>query len=103
MAHLEVDGLIYAQPLTVSGIQLAGKTRNIVLVATQHNSLYCFDADTGEKLWMRNFGPAVPTPNREWNRSFGFYNAYSWCIKWCINRASSDRMNRSAIIQPQTY
>ena len=70
---LEVDGLIYAQPLVVSGIQLAGKTRNIVLVVTQRNSLYCFDADTGEKLWARNFGPPVPTPNRDWNNQGGFY------------------------------
>jgi outer membrane protein assembly factor BamB len=70
---LEVDGLIYAQPLVVSGIQLAGKMRNLALAPTMHNSLYCFDADTGERLWRRNFGPPVPTPNASWNKPDGFY------------------------------
>lgn len=74
---LEVDGLIYAQPLVVSGVTVAGKNRNLLLTVTQHNSLYCFDADTGEKLWSRNFTPngmtTVPTPNQWWNQPGGFY------------------------------
>lgn len=40
-----VDDQIYAQPLVVSNIKIAGNLRNIVLVATVNNSLYAFDAD----------------------------------------------------------
>src|ERR1700736_3635856 len=41
-----VDGAIYAQPLWVRGLSIAGGTHNVILVATQHDSLYAFDADT---------------------------------------------------------
>jgi len=40
-----VDGAIYAQPLWVRGLSIAGGTHNVVFVATQHDSLYAFDAD----------------------------------------------------------
>ena len=69
---LEVEGQIYAQPLIVSGVTIGGKSRNVVLVATQRNNLYLFDADTGEKLWSRNFGFPVLTPNAVWNGG-GYY------------------------------
>lgn len=40
-----VDGAIYAQPLWASHLNVAGKWRNVVFVATAHDSLYAFDAD----------------------------------------------------------
>src|SRR5579871_6343707 len=43
---LSVDGEIYAQPLYVSGVPMATLgARNVVYVATMHNSVYAFDAD----------------------------------------------------------
>jgi hypothetical protein len=48
-----VDGAIYAQPLWVANLNIGGKLRNVVLVATQHDSLYALDADTSPcvQLW----------------------------------------------------
>lgn len=40
-----VDGAIYAQPLWVRGLSIAGGTHNVIFVATQHDSVYAFDAD----------------------------------------------------------
>lgn len=59
----QVDGEVYAQPLYVPALKIGGKTRNVLFVATEHNSVYAFDADDPEAfapLWTRNFGPSVP-------------------------------------------
>jgi hypothetical protein len=40
-----VDGAVYAQPLWVPGLSIGGGTHNVIFVATQHDSLYAFDAD----------------------------------------------------------
>jgi uncharacterized protein (TIGR03437 family) len=59
---LPVDGQVYTQPLYVSGIAVGGLTRNVLFVATQHNSIYAFDADSNTPLilWHVNLGPSVP-------------------------------------------
>jgi hypothetical protein len=52
-----VDGLIYAQPLYVSGLTVNGTTHNVVFVSTEKNNVYAFDADhygDGSPLWKRN-------------------------------------------------
>jgi hypothetical protein len=55
-----VDGLIYAQPLYMSGITIAGTKHNVVYVATEHDSVYAFDADSNggidaSPLWQISF------------------------------------------------
>lgn len=47
---LAVDGLVDAQPLVVSGLAVGGQTRNVLYVATEHGSVYAFDADDGTAL-----------------------------------------------------
>ncbi|HUO96517.1 MAG TPA: hypothetical protein VMT92_09825 [Steroidobacteraceae bacterium] len=47
---LAADGLVDAQPLIVSGLSVAGKTRNVVYVVTEHGSVYSYDADDGTPL-----------------------------------------------------
>jgi regulation of enolase protein 1 (concanavalin A-like superfamily)/uncharacterized protein (DUF2141 family) len=57
-----VDGQIYAQPLYVSGLSVAGLgIHNVVFVATEHNSVYAFDADSSSTaLWHVNLGTSAP-------------------------------------------
>src|ERR1700735_152504 len=59
-----VDGFIYAQPLYISGLTIGGATHNVVYVATQHNSVYAFDADNpgaATPFWQVNLGTPVPS------------------------------------------
>jgi hypothetical protein len=53
-----VDGEVYAQPLYLSNVSIAGATHNVTYVATQHDSVYAIDADTGRIYWQKNLIPA---------------------------------------------
>jgi len=53
---MPVDGLIFVQPLYLPNLNIAGKVRNVLFVATAANSLYAFDALSEAQLWRKNFG-----------------------------------------------
>jgi len=53
----QLDGAVYAQPLYVSNVPIAGGIHNVVYVATEHDTVYAFDADgaAGAPFWSINF------------------------------------------------
>ncbi len=52
-----VDSYIYAQPLWVANLNFGGTMRNAVFIATEHDTVYAFDADSPScvQLWNVNF------------------------------------------------
>jgi hypothetical protein len=50
-----VDSGISAQPLYVHGLLVNGAIHNVLFIATNNDTLYALDADTGGQLWTRSF------------------------------------------------
>ncbi len=57
------DGQVYAQPLYLSHQTVAGARHNVLYVATEHDSVYAFDADTGAVLWQTSLLGAGEIPS----------------------------------------
>jgi len=62
LSSYAVDGQVYAQPLYVAGVNMGSRHRrrnihNVVYVATEHDSVYAFDADnlSSPPLWQVSF------------------------------------------------
>ena len=53
-----VDGWVYAQPLYLSNVNIAGGTHNVLYVATEHDSLYAIDAGNGTVYWQISLIPS---------------------------------------------
>ena len=59
-----VDGRVDAQPLYSSNVTVAGTgAHNVLIVPTEHDSVYAFDADSGSILWQTSMLAAGETPS----------------------------------------
>jgi len=54
---LPADGQVFAQPLYLSGVTVGTQVHNLLFVATQHDSVYAWDADTASTtpVWTTSF------------------------------------------------
>jgi len=62
LGFYSVDGLVDAQPLYASNVAVPGNgTHNLLLAATEHGSVYAFDADSGTTIWQTSMLKAGET------------------------------------------
>ncbi len=62
LTNVLVDGKVDAQPLYVSALTLpALGTHNVLYIATEHDSVYAVDADSGKLLWQKTLLPSGET------------------------------------------
>ncbi len=65
-----VDGYVYTEPLYVPNVTIPGQgTHNLVIIATEHDTVYAFDADgnvgtNGGMLWHTNLGISALSANQ---------------------------------------
>lgn len=65
LRNLPVTGKVDAQPLYLSQLAISGVAHNVLYVATEHDLVYAFDADTGATLWNVSVASAdAPSDNR---------------------------------------
>jgi hypothetical protein len=67
LRNIPVDAPVFAQPLYASGVPVGGSSHNLLIVATENDSVYAFDADSLSQtpLWKTSLlrageVPAVP-------------------------------------------
>ncbi len=60
---LAADGLVDAAPLIANGVVIGGVSHNVVYVATEHDSVYAYDADTGSPLVQVSLLPSGEAPS----------------------------------------
>jgi hypothetical protein len=52
IGFFSTDGLVDAQPLYASAVAVSGKgTPNLLIAASEHDTVYAFDADAGTTVW----------------------------------------------------
>ncbi len=57
---IALDDQVDAQPLLVTGLTINGSTHDVLYVATESNSVYAIDAESGQTLLKTNLGAPVP-------------------------------------------
>ena len=65
LRFLSTDGKVDAQPLYLSALTVQGATHNVVFVATENDTVYAFDADSGAVLWHVSLLGSGESPSDE--------------------------------------
>jgi outer membrane protein assembly factor BamB len=60
---LSTDGQVDAQPLYLSKLTVQGATHDVVFAATENDSVYAFDPDSGATLWQVSLLGSGETPS----------------------------------------
>jgi len=63
LRNLQVDGKVDAQPLYLSKLTVAATSHNVVFIATENNSVYGVDSDSGTTLWKVSLNGSGETPS----------------------------------------
>lgn len=64
LGFYSVDGLVDAEPLVASNIPIPSNgTHNVLIVPTENDSVYAFDADSGTQLWKTSVLKSGETPS----------------------------------------
>jgi len=58
-----MDGKVDAQPLYLANVPINNKFHNVIYAASEHGSLYAFDADDGSQIWQLSLLGASETPS----------------------------------------
>jgi hypothetical protein len=61
IGYATTDGLVDAEPLYAAGLTVGGATHNVLYVATENDTMYAFDADSGAQLWKTSVIPSGET------------------------------------------
>jgi hypothetical protein len=64
-----VDGLVDGEPLYLSAVPIQGANHNLLIVVTENDSVYGFDADSGAQLWHISTLENGETPSDDRNCS----------------------------------
>ncbi len=64
-----VDGLVDAEPLYLANVTAGEKLRNVLYIASEHGSVYAFDADTGAQIWKTSILKSGETTSDDRNCS----------------------------------
>ena len=60
---LATDGKVDAQPLYLSALSLNGTAHNVAFVATENDTVYAFDTDSGATLWQKSLLASGESPS----------------------------------------
>jgi hypothetical protein len=64
VSNFSVDGRVDAQPLYVSSVAVPSNgTHNLLIVATEHDSVFAFDADSGTIIWQKSMLASGESPS----------------------------------------
>jgi hypothetical protein len=88
--QITLDGQVYAQPLVMAGVQIAGGTHNVVYVATEHDSVYAIDGDSGRIYGQVSLIPAGGTT----------INASSDLVQQCLDINPEIGITGTPVIDP---